>query len=64
MVLMLDDVFDEKESSENITWLYDADFEFLNSPDIIEVIPVGIRCLDSKLRLLIAGVDPENQGST
>lgn len=59
VVLMLDDVFDEKESSENIAWLYDADFEFLNSPDIIEVIPVGIRCLDSKLRLLIAGVDPE-----
>ena len=59
VMLILDDVFDEKESSENIAWYYDADFEFLNSPDIIEVIPVGIRCLDLKLRLLIAGVEPE-----
>ena len=29
VVLLLDDVFDEKSSSENIAWLYDADFEFL-----------------------------------
>ena len=28
VILMLDDVFDEKHSSENIAWLYDADFEF------------------------------------
>jgi UDP-N-acetylmuramyl tripeptide synthase len=59
VVLMLDDVFDEKESSENIAWLYDADFEFLNSPDIIQVVSVGVRCLDSRLRLLIAGVEAE-----
>ncbi len=57
VVLMLDDVFDEKESSENIAWLYDADFEFLNSPDIAQVVAVGVRCLDTRLRLLIAGVE-------
>ena len=57
VVLMLDDVFDEKESSENIAWLYDADFEFLNDPNITQIVTVGARSLDSKVRLLIAGVD-------
>lgn len=56
VVLMLDDVFDEKYSSENIAWLYDADFEFLNSPDVHQIITVGTRAPDSLLRLLIAGV--------
>lgn len=57
VVLMLDDVFDEKESSENIAWLYDADFEFLSDPSITQIVTVGVRSLDSKVRLLIAGVD-------
>lgn len=60
VVLMLDDVFDEKSSSENIAWLYDADFEFLASPDIEQIVTVGVRSLDSKMRLLIAGV-PEDK---
>ena len=59
VVLMLDDVFDEKESSENIAWLYDADFEFLNDPDIVQIVTVGVRSLDSRMRLLIAGVPAE-----
>lgn len=56
VILMLDDVFDEKESSENIAWLYDADFELLSGDNVVRVIPVGIRRFDSRLRLLIAGV--------
>ncbi len=59
VVLLLDDVFDEKSSSENIAWLYDADFEFLNDPEIVQVLAVGVRCLDTRLRLLLAGVGPE-----
>ncbi len=59
VVLMLDDVFDEKTSSENIAWLYDADFEFLNDPDIVQIVAVGIRSADTRLRLLLAGVNPE-----
>lgn len=59
VVLMLDDVFDEKDSSENIAWLYDADFEFLRSPEIVQVMAVGVRSLDTRLRLLLAGVAPE-----
>jgi len=59
VVLLLDDVFDERDSSENIAWLYDADFEFLNDPDIVQVIAVGVRCLDTRLRLLLAGLERE-----
>lgn len=59
VVLMLDDVFDEKTSSENIAWLYDADFEFLHDPDIVQVVAVGARSADTRLRLLLAGVEPE-----
>ncbi len=59
VILMLDDVFDEKHSSENIAWLYDADFEFLNTPDVLQIIPVGVRNSDSLLRLLIAGIPKE-----
>jgi UDP-N-acetylmuramyl tripeptide synthase len=59
VVLLLDDVFDEKSSSENIAWLYDADFELLDDPEIVQVLAVGVRCLDTKLRLLLAGVSPE-----
>ena len=59
VVLLLDDVFDEKSSSENIAWLYDADFEFLCNDDIVQVLAVGKRCLDTRLRLLLAGADPQ-----
>ena len=59
VVLMLDDVFDEKSSSENIAWLYDADFEFLCDPDVVQILCVGVRCLDTRLRLLLAGADPD-----
>jgi len=59
VVLMLDDVFDEKESSENIAWYYDADFEFLAQEDIFQIAAVGPRRLDIRLRLLIAGVPEE-----
>ena len=59
VVLLLDDVFDEKSSSENIAWLYDADFEFLADDSIVQVVSVGVRSLDSRLRLLIAGVQEE-----
>lgn len=57
VILMLDDLFDRNGSSENMTWIFDADFEFLNSEDITHIIISGVRCEDYKLRLLIAGVD-------
>jgi hypothetical protein len=44
---------------ENITWFYDCDFEFLNSPDITRIVIGGWRAMDYKLRLMIAGVPEE-----
>lgn len=60
IILMLDDVFDRVNSSEIMTWIYDADFEFLNDASITHIIISGVRCEDYKLRLLLAGV-PEQK---
>lgn len=59
VILMLDDVFDRADSSEIMTWIYDADFEFLNADSISRIIISGVRCADYKLRLLLAGVAEE-----
>ncbi|MBP3543506.1 MAG: DUF1727 domain-containing protein [Lachnospiraceae bacterium] len=59
IILMLDDVFDRIASSEIMTWIYDADFEFLNDDSISHIIISGVRCEDYKLRLLLAGVPEE-----
>lgn len=57
--IMIDDLFERRDSSEFIGWIYDADFEFLNTPDIKQIVLAGPRCFDYKLRLLIAGVPEE-----
>lgn len=59
VVLMVDDHGDALETSENIAWLYDVDFEFLNQPDIAQIVCSGVRCLDHKVRLMLAGVPEE-----
>lgn len=58
VILALDDL-DERRSSERIGWIYDTDYEFLNSPDILQIIAVGKRFADHRLRLLLAGVPDE-----
>ena len=57
VMLMLDDVLDNRDESETISWLYDCDFEFLNDPSIKQIIVGGARALDYRVRLLLAGVD-------
>jgi UDP-N-acetylmuramyl tripeptide synthase len=59
VIVILDDIHDNKVSSENICWLYDADFEFLGDDSIKRIIVGGIRAIDVKVRLEIGGVDPE-----
>lgn len=59
VILMLDDVFDRQGSSEIMTWIYDTDFEFLNSDSIKRIIISGVRSIDYKFRLLMAGVAPD-----
>ena len=63
VVLMLYDHFDARASSENLTWIYDTDFELLNNPLIEKIIVYGPRAKDFKLRLLLANVD-KNKVST
>lgn len=59
VMLNLDDYFDAKESTENIAWIYDADYELLNDDSIEQIIIGGVRAKDHYLRLLIAGVPEE-----
>ena len=58
VLLFLDDAHDAAHSVENTAWLYDTDFEFLNSPDILQVVAAG-PALDVYVRLLMAGIPPE-----
>lgn len=50
---------DAKRSSENMSWLYECDFEFLNSEDITHIVATGPRAKDFYLRLLMAGIPEE-----
>lgn len=59
IILVLDDVFDNNNSSEYMCWVYDVDFEFLNDPQIKRIIVGGVRCLDYKVRMLLAGIPEE-----
>ena len=57
VIVMIDDVTDNLESSENMTWIYDTDFEFLNDDSIKRVILGGPRAYDNFLRILLTGID-------
>lgn len=57
IVINEDDVFFAQQSSENVSWIYDVDYERLNNPDVVRIILYGPRHDDVKLRLLLAGID-------
>lgn len=59
VILFLDDFFDAQHTVENISWLYDADFEFLADDSVVQLIVAGARHWDVYLRLLLAGVPME-----
>ncbi len=59
ILLLLDDLLDNKLSSETIAWFYDTDFEFLRDPKIKQIVVGGKRCHDVYLRLLFAGIPKE-----
>lgn len=60
VIFLPDDIGDNEKSSENITWIYDTDFELLNDKSIRKIIIGGPRYLDNKIRLLLAGI-PEDK---
>lgn len=52
-------LLDEEELFENMTWMYDCDYEKLNSPLIKRIVIPGNRSRDQKLRLMMAGIPEE-----
>ncbi|MEG2458033.1 MAG: MurT ligase domain-containing protein [Bacilli bacterium] len=58
VILAYDDIHMVKHGSENMSWLYDTDFEFLKDKNIKRIIIGGPRSLDNHLRLLMTGIDP------
>lgn len=60
LVFCLDEVQDDNHPTETLTWLYETDYEFLNSPNIKKIVIGGHMYLNHKLRLLLAGV-PDNK---
>ena len=59
VIIIVDDLHEEAKGSENTSWQYDTDYEFLNDESIKQVIIAGPRYLDGKVRLLMAGVPDE-----
>lgn len=59
VVFCLDEVQDRHHPTETITWLYETDYEALNSPNIKKIIVAGHMYLNHKLRLLLAGIPAE-----
>lgn len=64
LILMIYNLLDVKNGSENICWLYDCDFEFLSRENIKQIIVTGPRAKDYYLRLLLAGVPAEKISCT
>lgn len=63
IILMMNNLEDMGNWSENTCWMYDCDFEFLNGNGIEHIVVTGPREKDYKLRLLIAGI-PEDMISS
>lgn len=59
-MLFLEDYFDAAKSVENMSWLYDTDFEFLGDDSVTQIVAAGARHLDTYVRLLMADV-PEDR---
>ena len=59
IILMMNCLDDQVHWSENVCWLYDADFEFLNNELISNIVCTGPRCKDYYLRLKMAGISDD-----
>lgn len=57
--LIVDDLHEAVKGSENTSWQYDTDYEFLNDESIKQIIIAGARYLDGLVRLEMAGVSKE-----
>ncbi len=59
VILIVTDSKDKKHGSEDISWIYDTDFEYLNDPNINQIIVAGTRYLDVIIRLKLANIAKE-----
>lgn len=59
VIMILEDLYDSKRTSENIAWIYETDFEFLKGNGVEQIIVGGKRASDYIVRLLLAGVEKE-----
>ncbi len=59
VIMILEDLYDSKRTSENIAWIYETDFEFLKGNGVEQIIVGGKRASDYIVRLLLAGIDRE-----
>jgi lipid II isoglutaminyl synthase (glutamine-hydrolysing) len=58
VVLNIDEVSERTTDVENTAWTYDADYDYLATSDVDQIVVGGVRRHDQALRLAIAGVDP------
>ncbi len=59
MFLLISCYKDERHWSENMCWIYDADFEMMKDPLMDQLICTGPRAPDFYMRLLYAGIPEE-----
>jgi len=59
ILMFMDDRHDAQDSSEFISWIYDADYEILNDESINEIVIGGKRAIDHVVRLKLSGFNPD-----
>lgn len=59
VLIFSDDRHDAAHTVEMKAWLYDADYEFLNRDDVVQVLIPGVRHRDTAFRALLAGIPKE-----
>ena len=56
LIFIIEDEENAGKSSENFSYIYDTDFEFLTKANIVNVVTVGARSKDLCLRMMLAGL--------
>ena len=59
LIMFINDLGMAAHWSENVSWIYDTDFETLNVDSIKKIVVFGDRGLDYRLRMLFAGIPEE-----
>ena len=57
VILMIDDIHDNTNNTENICWMYDCDYSPFTDPSVSQIVIGGPRCRDHVLRAMLDGVD-------